>query len=81
MMGGRDCSHHLDPWPPEDGVVGRLDIKGTELGVPSDRMRIGYSIYNIHIRTQLSDTDTDIIGCEKMISVSAKIGYRIRIGY
>ena len=67
MVGGWDNSHYVDPWPPEDGVVGRLDIKGTELGVPSDRIRIGYSIYNIHIRTQLfdTDTDTDIIGCEK----------------
>ena len=22
MMGGRDCSHHVDPWPPENGIVG-----------------------------------------------------------
>ena len=33
--------------------------------------------YHIHIRTQLSDTDTNmnIAGCEKMISVSVKIEY------
>ena len=48
-----------------------------QLGVLSDRIRIGYYLYHIHIRTQPSDTDTDIGGCEKMISVSAKIGYQI----
>ena len=51
--------------------------RASSLGVPSDRIRIGYYLYHIHIRTQSSDTDTDtdIGGCGKMISVSAKIGY------
>ena len=31
MMGGRDCSHHVDPWPPKDGVVGIFDVKDAEL--------------------------------------------------
>ena len=49
------------------------------VGVPSDRIRIGYYLYHIHIRTQSSETDTDtyIGGCEKMVSVFAKIGYQI----
>ena len=49
------------------------------VGVSSDRIRIGYCLYHIRIRTHPSDTDTDtdIDGCEKMIFVSVKIGYRI----
>ena len=31
MMGGRDCSHYVDPRSPEDGVVGELDLKDTKL--------------------------------------------------
>ena len=31
MMGGRDRSHHVNPWSPEDGVVGELYVKNTEL--------------------------------------------------
>ena len=34
----------------------------------SDRIRIGYCLYYIRIRTEHSDTNTDIDGCEKMIS-------------
>jgi len=30
-MGGWDCPHHMSPWPPEDNVVGRFDVKDAEL--------------------------------------------------
>jgi len=30
-MGGRDRSHHVDPWPPEDRVIGGLDVNNAEL--------------------------------------------------
>ena len=33
MMGERDSSHHVNPWPPEDGVVGRFNVKDVELCV------------------------------------------------
>ena len=53
------------------------------LGVPSDRIRIGYCLYHIRIRIQHSNTnmDTNISGCEKMISASIKIrnGYGLDI--
>jgi len=42
-----------------------------------DRIQIGYCLYHIRIRIQPSDTDTDIGECEKLISVSVKIGYQI----
>ena len=62
-----------------------MRLKGFSLdllvGVLSDRIRIEYRLYHICIRTQLSNTDTDIDGCEIMIFVSAKIGYRIWIEY
>ena len=45
--------------------------------MPLGRIRIGYCFYHIRVHTQPSNTDTDIDGCQKMISVSAKIGYRI----
>ena len=37
------------------------------VGVPSDQIQIEYCLYHIFIRTQPSDTDTDINigGCEK----------------
>jgi len=41
-----------------------------QVGVPSDRIRIRYCHYQIRIRTQPSDTDTNIDRCEKMISVN-----------
>ena len=31
MIGERDCSHHVDPWPREDGIIGRCDVKDAEL--------------------------------------------------
>jgi len=31
MMGSRDCSHHVDPWPPKNGIVGGWDVQDTEL--------------------------------------------------
>ena len=52
----------------------KVSAPDTYPGVPS-RIRIGYCVYHIRIHTQPSNTDTDIGGCEKMISVSAKIGY------
>ena len=53
------------------------------LGVASDKIRIRYCLFHICICTEHSDTDTDtdISECEKIISVSIKIGYRIRIRY
>jgi len=30
-MGGRDISHHVNPWHPEDGVVGKFKAKNVEL--------------------------------------------------
>ena len=30
MIGGRDCSHQVDPWPPDDGIVGRFDVEDAE---------------------------------------------------
>ena len=29
-MGGWDCSHHVDPWPPEYSVGGGLDVEDTK---------------------------------------------------
>jgi len=59
------------------------NLIGSTIGVQSDQIRITYYFYHIRIRTQSSDTDTetDIDEYEKMIPVSAKIRYRIRIGY
>ena len=31
MIGEWDYSHHVDPCPPKDGVIGRFDIKDAEL--------------------------------------------------
>ena len=31
MMDGWNYSHLVDPWPPENGAVGRFDVKDTEL--------------------------------------------------
>ena len=31
MMGGWERSHHVDPRPPENGVVGGLDVEDTKL--------------------------------------------------
>jgi len=31
MMGGQDRSHHVDPRPPENGVVGGWDVQDAEL--------------------------------------------------
>jgi len=28
---GQERSHHVDPWPPEDGVIGELDVKNAKL--------------------------------------------------
>ena len=30
-MGGRDRSHHVDPRPPDNGVVGGWDVQDAEL--------------------------------------------------
>ena len=60
-----------------------LWVTELQLEVPANQIQIRYCIYHICIHTQLSDmdTDTDIDRCEKMISVSVKIGYQIRTGY
>ena len=65
---------------PSPSLAGKL-VHAIWVGVPSDRIRIRYCLYHIRIRTQPSHTDTNIDGCEKMISVSVKIGYQIWIEY
>jgi len=31
MMGRWDRSHHVDPWPPENGIVGEWDVQDAEV--------------------------------------------------
>ena len=39
MVGRWDHSHHVDQRPPEDGIVGELDIEDTELCDNVERIR------------------------------------------
>ena len=44
MMGGPDRSHHVDPWPPKNGVVGRLDVEDTELCDDVERILVDWEL-------------------------------------
>ena len=44
MMGGWDYSHYVDTWSPEDGVIGGLDVKNTELCDDVEWIREGWEL-------------------------------------
>ena len=44
MMSGWDHSHHVNSRPPEDGVVGGLDIKDTKLCDDVERVRANWEL-------------------------------------
>ena len=43
-MGGQDRSHRVDPRPPEDGVVGGLDVENTKLYDDIERIRVDWEL-------------------------------------
>jgi len=44
MMGGCNRSHHVDLQPPEDGVVGELDVEDTELCDDVEMVRANWEL-------------------------------------
>ena len=60
-------------------VLDKSKFHQVQIGVQSDRIRIGYCIYHIQIRTQPSDTDTDIDRCEKMIMYPPKLDIEYKL--